>query len=460
MHIAGKENTGADGLSQPPMFEHAPAGTINHLFAISNLDRDINHDFPLDMKQIQRAQARCKDLDKKVRQARRNGDVVAHVAIDNTIVTTLNGKVWVPAPLQEQIITWYHNNLQHAGVTRMVNSISQVLGWKGMRPMIEKHVASCDSCQRNKLSNKKAHGKIPLTTALRSKNPWDKVQVDYCGPWTIRYHNEVTGRISSFQIHLLSMFNICNGWPEFTRIDSANSIATAKAFNNTWLCRYPRPLECGYNNGKEFLGIEFQELLESYSIRSKPMTVKNPMANAIVERIQGTLDKQLFSTIFNSDWEDDVDTLIQACAYALRTTAPSNEPYSPAQLTFGCDMLFRQTIIIDWERLKATRTKNAAANNAKENRKQTQHEFKVGDKVLIKLKPYEQRNNPKILPSTYESSPFTILVIYANGNVKLQRVTYTDVINIRRLQIFVLIAYYYHVSENLSIEPSFDDTLI
>jgi hypothetical protein len=95
-------------------------------------------------------------------------------------------------------------------------------------------------------------------------------------------------------------------------------------------------------------------------------------------------------------------------------------------------MLFRQKIIIDWERLKAIRIKNSAANNAKENRKRTQHEFKVGDRVLIKLKPYE-RNNPKISPSTYESGPFTILAIYANGNVKLQRGAFTDVVNIRRI---------------------------
>jgi hypothetical protein len=99
-------------------------------------------------------------------------------------------------------------------------------------------------------------------------------------------------------------------------------------------------LECGHDNGKEFLGIEFQELLTSYSITSKPTTVKTPMANAIIECIQGTFGKQLRSIIFEGDWEDNVDMLIQACAYALCTTVPSNEPYSPAQLTFSCDMLF------------------------------------------------------------------------------------------------------------------------
>ena len=110
------------------------------------------------------------------------------------------------------------------------------LRWTGMHPMVKEHIASCNSCQWNKHSKKKSHSKIPLTPALRSKNPWDKVQVDCCGPWTIRYHNKVTGRISLFQIHLLSMVDICNRWPEFAQINSANSIVTAKAFDKNWLC--------------------------------------------------------------------------------------------------------------------------------------------------------------------------------------------------------------------------------
>ncbi len=160
------------------MLEHVPAGATEHLFAISNLDRDINSDFPLDIKQILRAQAHCNDLDKKIRNATRNGHVVSNVTIDGVQVMTLDGKVWVPAPLRNRIVSWYHDNLQHAGVTRMINSIGQIFGWTGMCPMVEKYVASCDSCQRNKHSNKKSHGKIPLTPALRDKNPWDKVQVD------------------------------------------------------------------------------------------------------------------------------------------------------------------------------------------------------------------------------------------------------------------------------------------
>ncbi len=65
------------------------------------------------------------------------------------------------------------------------------------------------------------------------------------------------------------------------------------------------------------MGIKLQELLLSYRIKPKPTTVKNPQANAIVERIFRTLEEQLQATIFETNWSKDIDTLIQACTFAL-----------------------------------------------------------------------------------------------------------------------------------------------
>jgi len=167
------------------MSDEVPTEATEHLFAISNLDRTVNEDFPIDMYAIQRAQAKDTDLLRRVKSARHRNEI-ANVTIDGNVVTTINGRVWVPKALQQRIVTWYHDNLQHAGVTRMVNTIGQTFAWKGLRTMVESHVASCDSCQRNKHSNKKSYGKIPITPALRNKNPWEKVQLDCCGPWTIK----------------------------------------------------------------------------------------------------------------------------------------------------------------------------------------------------------------------------------------------------------------------------------
>jgi len=53
-------------------------------------------------------------------------------------------------------------------------------------------------------------------------------------------------------------------------------------------------------------------------------------------------------------------------------------------------------VLIDWEQVKAIRFKDAIDDNIKENKKRLEHEYKVGDKVLLVYKNYELCNNLKI----------------------------------------------------------------
>jgi transposase InsO family protein len=77
------------------------------------------------------------------------------------------------------------------------------------------------------------------------------------------------------------------GWFEVAEIKDKTSKGTAKILDQTWFCRYPRPKRCISDNGNEFLGKEFQELLQYYGVKSVPTTVKNPQAN-FVERVHQT----------------------------------------------------------------------------------------------------------------------------------------------------------------------------
>ena len=70
-----------------------------------------------------------------------------------------------------------------------------------------------------------------------------------------------------------------------------------------WLCRYSRPKECVHDNGPEYMGHEFQELLSSFGIKSRPTTVKNPTTQAVVERLHLTLADQLRTRVFDEDWQ-------------------------------------------------------------------------------------------------------------------------------------------------------------
>jgi hypothetical protein len=82
--------------------------------------------------------------------------------------------------------------------------------------------------------------------------------------------------------------------------------------------------------------------------------------------------------------------------FAYQAKTPSNCTYSPSQLAYGVDMIFRQKIVINWVALKAVPQNQAIANNAKENKKRLGHIYKVDNLVLIVKKPYELAKAGKI----------------------------------------------------------------
>jgi transposase InsO family protein len=60
-------------------------------------------------------------------------------------------------------------------------------------------------------------------------------------------------------------------------------------FDGAWLCRYPQPKRVIFDNGGEFTGGEFQELLHSYGIQPVPTTVRYPKSNGVIERVHLTM---------------------------------------------------------------------------------------------------------------------------------------------------------------------------
>ena len=85
-----------------------------------------------------------------------------------------------------------------------------------------------------------------------------------------------------------------------------------------------------HDNGNEFIGKEFQELLSSYGIKSVPTTVKNPQANALIERTNlNMVDKLRTVTFEGTNWIEDMDAELQTIALAIRSSVNSSSRYSP-----------------------------------------------------------------------------------------------------------------------------------
>ena len=61
------------------------------------------------------------------------------------------------------------------------------------------------------------------------------------------------------------------------------------------------------------------------------------------------------------------------------------------QLIFSRDLILATRIKIDWVKLKAMKQQSALQNNIKENKTRIDHDYQVGDKVLIILNAQERK---------------------------------------------------------------------
>ena len=95
-------------------------------------------------------------------------------------------------------------------------------------------------------------------------------------------------------------------------------------------------------------------------------------------------------------------------------------------------MILRQKVIVDWELEKQRKIKFTKENNEKENSKRREHEYKVGDLVLLVTPQYERRKQPKISSPT--EGPYEILRVFCNGIISIQRGAYVDKVSIRRVR--------------------------
>ena len=305
-----------------------------------------------------------------------------------------------------------------------------------MKKSIEKHVRSCEKCQKYKKTARRKYGHLPVRDD-NSPDPFHTVAVDLVGPWKILVEQALGDgqtREQTISFQALTIIDEGTALLEIEPYHSATSLEIATLFDLEWLCRYPRPVRVRYDNGSEFLGQEFQEMLTSYGIKRQPTTVKNPQANAILERVHLTMGDQLRMASFSYEtWQQDVRAVCKATAWALRSTIHSTINYSPGQLAFGRDMIMQNRITADWERIKEKRMRAAVKSNARENSTRVAHTYEIGQLVLI------VRNDKDVTRKLRQPTegPYEILRVYRNGTVKIRRGNYDEILSIRRIRPFI-----------------------
>jgi hypothetical protein len=334
-----------------------------------------------------------------------------------------DGKIVIPQILRSRVLCWYHEYLLHPGINRTEETIGQHLYWPDLRNDVNEHIKSCDRCQRFK-KQKKNYGHLPAKVA--EGDPWEQLCVDLIGPYTV----ERKGK-KPLQLQAVTMIDPATGWFEIIEYPDKRSITIANLVEQAWLSRYPWPTLITYDQGSEFIGHQFKNMMEDdYGVKTKPITVRNPQANAIIERIHQVLGN-LIRTFDNEertiDRSDPWTGVLSAAAFAIRSTYHTTLQATPGQLVYGRDMIFNIKHEANWKAIVDRKQRKINKNNKYENAKRIAHDYKVGDKVLL------ERHQARKMERPYDG-PYVITNVYTNGTVTVKKGAVYQRHNIRRIQ--------------------------
>ena len=109
-----------------------------------------------------------------------------------------------------------------------------------------------------------------------------------------------------------------------------------------------------------------QMIRDDYGVKRKPITVRNPQANAIIERIHQTLGNIVRTfRIQNADVDenDPWSGILAATMFAIRSTYHTTLQATPAQLVFGRDAILNVQYKANWTYIKERKQKLINENN-------------------------------------------------------------------------------------------------
>jgi len=430
-YIEGKKNIVADLLSRHPTSKDELSKAeedmvLEEMFEIPQWRQYLQ---PITVATIQKEQRKDQTIKQmQVQMPDRLGELSEDIGKPSgpdkviTVKDIIEGgsKMMVPKSLQQRLIHWYHVKLLHPGANRLYNTIRQHYIWPKMLSQIRDQVKHCEACQKAK-RGLRGYGKIPLKDP--ETTPWKDVALDLSGPWKVTIDNKETAFWS------LTLIDVFTGWVEIIPITTKEQHCIRDLVEQEWLRRYPRPSRFIFDSGGEFDNEAFRALCLTWYINPVPITIKNPRANAIVERMHRVLGDMLRIQLTQRHKNDNpLRDMLSAAAYGIRATVHGVTRYSPSQLVYGKDMILRTDVEASIHLARQRREVAIEQNNARENRRRIAHNYIQGDKVLI----LSGGMDPKL---QLHEGPYKVLSYdKATGTLRIQRKNYIEPINVRRVR--------------------------
>jgi hypothetical protein len=248
--------------------------------------------------------------------------------------------------------------------------------------------------------------------------PFQEVAVDLIGPWRVTVQNE------TIEFHALTCIDMSTNFPEAIRIRSKHASHVGMHFKNIWLSRYPRPMKCIHDQGTEFIGADFQEVLRRAGIKDVPIMVRNPQANAVCEQLHQSVGNTLRILLTANPPKnvtnvvEMIDSPLATALHAARSAIHRTLGVSPGGLIFQRDMFLDIPLLTDFQVIQERRQVTIDENLRRANSRRRHHDYQAGDECLV-----IQHSPNKLEARKY--GPFTIEMVHIHGTVTIRRNPHT-----------------------------------
>jgi hypothetical protein len=294
--------------------------------------------------------------------------------------------------LRQHCIHQHHDTLWsgHLGVNKTKLAIQSHFWWPHLKEQVTAYVTTCDSCQRNKSGNQLPAGLLqPLQIP---GNKWESVSMDLvtCLPETSQGNDSIVVFVDRLS--------------KLVHLQPCSSKITATELGQSFMWHVFRlhgmPKDIVSDRDSKFVSKFWRAVCDMLGVKQNMSTAFHPQSDGQTERANRVIEEMLRHYV--NPHQDDWDTKLAACEFAINSAHQESIGTSPFYLTYGCtprtpftvhlqdkNPAAKQFVQTVQETLGlAKQALQAAQNRQREyaNLSRRDVEYAVGDKVMLNTK--------------------------------------------------------------------------
>lgn len=349
-----KEHANADYLSRFSLLNTQQENDYldsSSIFQLNQIDT-----LPVTRKEIQKETLNDPEC-RKIYEALKSGNELAEDDLHNYSIQNgciLKGiRVIIPQSLRKRILEELHS--AHTGIVRMKALARSYVYWKRIDNDIEEITRNCKGCSAFRSEPRK----VPIHPWEYPKYPWQRLHIDYAGPFMNTY--------------FLLVVDAYTKWVETIPTNRICTQSTIRILRDIF-SRFGLPITIVSDNGTQFRSSEFEEFLKSNGIQHKFCAPYHPASNGQVERYVQTIKQGLRSMMFE---KGDLNTKLNRLLMQYRKVPNTVTGVSPAELMFKREFRTRIDLV------KRDLTQELNEQNKLIN--PTIREYQIGDSVQARF---------------------------------------------------------------------------